>query len=50
MTPLDITVQLSKGCSEEDDEYEQWAVSIDREVERTKQPSKSILRISFPCI
>ena len=42
----DVTVRLSKDRSEEGelDEYEQWAVGINREVERTKQPSRSILR------
>jgi hypothetical protein len=42
----DATVRLSKDRPEEDelDEDEQWAIGINREVERTKQPSKSILR------
>jgi hypothetical protein len=42
----DATVRFSKDRSEEDelDEYEQWAIGINREVERTKQPSKPILR------
>jgi hypothetical protein len=32
-------------CEEDElDEFEQWAVGINREVERTKQPSKPILR------
>ena len=42
----DAPVRLSRDRSEEDelDEYEQWAVGVNREVEKTKQPSKSILR------
>ncbi len=42
----DAIARFSKDRSEEGelDEYEQWAVGINREVEKTKQPSKSILR------
>jgi len=42
----DATMRFSKDRSEEDelDEDEQWAIGINREVERTKQPSKPILR------
>ena len=42
----EATLRFSKDHFEEDelDECEQWAVGINREVERTKQPSKPILR------
>jgi hypothetical protein len=45
----DSTMRHLTDSSEEDelDEHEQWAVGINREVERTKQPSKSCIVLAY---